>query len=250
MTPDPDLPTTVGRHHFRWAERKNTGWCADCHRSKDDPVHYTQAEVARAELDQGPAVCLCGHPEHPDHDTDTQYRICVTCQREDRHPAGCWGWFAEGSRAIEVDEHGNEVGPPDLRQAIRAATDALRQADPAIGLAEPWAKVARIAIEAAFPHATSKRAMQDVEEALAIATRRLDQADRNTHQAQAQVRWYEQAVRTLLPAEAEHLRHMTDGHWHDGCWYCLRRRDQGGTGIAALDLRVAPGKDTGADDGD
>ena len=50
MTPVPDPPDAtfaVGRHHFRWHERKDAGWCVDCHRSKDDPVHYTQVELDR-----------------------------------------------------------------------------------------------------------------------------------------------------------------------------------------------------------
>jgi hypothetical protein len=34
-------------------------------------------------------------------------------------------------------------------------------------------------------------------------------------------------------AKAEHLWHMTDGHWHDDCRYCLQRRVTGGTGIPA-----------------
>lgn len=29
----------------------------------------------------------------------------------------------------------------------------------------------------------------------------------------------------------EHLRHMTDGYWHDDCRWCLRRRRHGGTGL-------------------
>jgi hypothetical protein len=39
----------------------------------------------------------------------------------------------------------------DLHQAIQAATTALCDQHPAIGLADPWAQVARIAIEAAMP---------------------------------------------------------------------------------------------------
>ncbi len=41
----------------------------------------------------------------------------------------------------------------DLHQAIHAATAALRDQHPAIGLSNPWAKVARIAVEAAWPYA-------------------------------------------------------------------------------------------------
>lgn len=30
----------------------------------------------------------------------------------------------------------------------------------------------------------------------------------------------------------QHLRnHITDGHWHDECAYCLRRRREGGNGV-------------------
>ena len=29
----------------------------------------------------------------------------------------------------------------------------------------------------------------------------------------------------------EHLRHMTDGWWHDDCRWCLNRRVHGGNGI-------------------
>jgi hypothetical protein len=28
-----------------------------------------------------------------------------------------------------------------------------------------------------------------------------------------------------------HLRHMTDGAWHDSCTFCRRRRVHGGTGL-------------------
>lgn len=28
-----------------------------------------------------------------------------------------------------------------------------------------------------------------------------------------------------------HLRHMTDGRWHDDCQYCRKRRLHGGTGV-------------------
>jgi hypothetical protein len=45
----------------------------------------------------------------------------------------------------------------DLHQAIQAATTALCDQHPAIGLADPWARVARIAVETAAPvllHAT------------------------------------------------------------------------------------------------
>ncbi len=35
------------------------------------------------------------------------------------------------------------------------------------------------------------------------------------------------------PEHAAHLAHMTDGHWHDSCWYCLERRAHGGTGLEA-----------------
>jgi FtsZ-binding cell division protein ZapB len=39
----------------------------------------------------------------------------------------------------------------DLHQAIQAATTALCDQDPAIGLSDPWAQVARIAVETAAP---------------------------------------------------------------------------------------------------
>lgn len=31
--------------------------------------------------------------------------------------------------------------------------------------------------------------------------------------------------------EREHRGHLTDGLWHDDCWWCLRRRRLGGTGM-------------------
>ena len=35
-----------------------------------------------------------------------------------------------------------------------------------------------------------------------------------------------------IPELDEHLRsHLTDGAWHDGCYWCLRRRLYGGTGV-------------------
>lgn len=34
----------------------------------------------------------------------------------------------------------------------------------------------------------------------------------------------------------EHLwSHLTDGFWHDGCDFCLRRRVHSGTGVEASD---------------
>ena len=33
------------------------------------------------------------------------------------------------------------------------------------------------------------------------------------------------------PVHREHLVHMTDGRWHDDCRFCLRRRENGGTGL-------------------
>ncbi len=45
------------------------------------------------------------------------------------------------------------AGLPDLHQAIHAATVALRNHHPAISLSDPWAQPARIAVEAAWPHA-------------------------------------------------------------------------------------------------
>ena len=33
------------------------------------------------------------------------------------------------------------------------------------------------------------------------------------------------------PTPEEHVRHMTDGHWHDDCRFCLQRREKGGTGL-------------------
>jgi hypothetical protein len=50
-----------------------------------------------------------------------------------------------------IAEQRAPVGPPDLHQAIQAATTALCDQHPAIGLADPWAQVARIAVETAAP---------------------------------------------------------------------------------------------------
>jgi len=36
----------------------------------------------------------------------------------------------------------------------------------------------------------------------------------------------------------EHLRHMTDGRWHDECRYCLKRRREGGTGVGPDDRYI------------
>jgi hypothetical protein len=33
----------------------------------------------------------------------------------------------------------------------------------------------------------------------------------------------------------EHDQHLTDGHWHDNCRWCRRRRVHGGTGTEATD---------------
>jgi len=110
------------------------------------------AEPADPTVEQ--TTCLCGHPEHPDHDTEEPARICRTCQREDRHPAGCWGLFPQGSVAVEVDEHGQPVD--DLHQAIQAASDALRKRiSESIEDGTWWrvdfvGKVARVAVEAAW----------------------------------------------------------------------------------------------------
>ena len=37
------------------------------------------------------------------------------------------------------------------------------------------------------------------------------------------------------PEVAEHLRHMTDGYWRNHCRFCLRGREQGGTGVLPED---------------
>jgi hypothetical protein len=37
------------------------------------------------------------------------------------------------------------------------------------------------------------------------------------------------------PEVAAHLWHMTDGHWHDHCRFCLRRREKGGNGVLPED---------------
>jgi hypothetical protein len=36
---------------------------------------------------------------------------------------------------------------------------------------------------------------------------------------------------SLTDEQCEHLRHMTDGRWHDNCKWCLRRRVHGGSGL-------------------
>lgn len=36
---------------------------------------------------------------------------------------------------------------------------------------------------------------------------------------------------TQIQITAHLQRHLTDGYWHDGCRYCLRRRVHGGTGL-------------------
>jgi hypothetical protein len=44
------------------------------------------------------------------------------------------------------------------------------------------------------------------------------------------------------PPVKEHLSHMTDGRWHDDCWYCLRRREKGGTGVPDDELAAYAGQ--------
>jgi hypothetical protein len=39
----------------------------------------------------------------------------------------------------------------------------------------------------------------------------------------------------LTDKQREHLRHTTDGHWHDNCPMCLYRREHSGTGIPEYD---------------
>jgi hypothetical protein len=75
--------------------------------------------------------------------------------------------------ATATDPTGAVAGPPDdLHQAIQAATTALCDQHPAIGLSDPWAQVARIAVEAAMPvllHATRDR-HADLHQAIQAAT--------------------------------------------------------------------------------
>jgi hypothetical protein len=56
---------------------------------------------------------------------------------------------SKGATGPPSDPTGAVAGPPDLHQAIQAATTALCDQHPAIGLSDPWAQVARIAVEAA-----------------------------------------------------------------------------------------------------
>jgi len=137
-----DACATCGHERDVHQGANATEWC------RRPGCTCTKFERANPTVEQ--ITCLCGHPEHPDHDTEEPARICRACQREDRHPAGCWGLFPQGSVAVEVDEHGQPVGD-DLHQAIQAATTALCDQHPAIGLSDPWAQVARIAVEAAMP---------------------------------------------------------------------------------------------------
>ena len=137
MTPDPD-PTTAepGRHHFRWHERKNVGWCADCHRTPDDPVHSTQVEVDRGiDADdpraavEVPAVCRCGHPA----DTHPNGGICTACE-DRRHAAGmCMGWWPPGSKTAQVelieqqeegDAHDDALDLPGQQRRSRTRSSA------------------------------------------------------------------------------------------------------------------------------
>ena len=287
MTPDPDPPAAVvGRHHFRWAERKDADWCADCHRTKDDPVHSTQVEVDRG------------------IDTDEL----------DRHAIG-------GLTQAEADRFTQAIapGPPDLRQAIQAATEVVR------GNVHLWnfqrrdldecaANIARIAVEAAWmvlggltavershlltveveryrqhildidAHATpfgpdlvdepgfngsylisagalhralglidqtapSCNAEAELEAARSRVhclevevrdlERRLAQADRNTADAQAQVTMLRQVI-----DDTAWIGTPTGGAY---CHWCGGDRPTH-FNDCPLDLRVAPGKDTGADD--
>jgi hypothetical protein len=49
------------------------------------------------------------------------------------------------------------------------------------------------------------------------------------------------------PIILEHLRHMTDGRWHDDCRYCRRRRVEGGTGVPAAEYADRDTKGPGRD---
>ena len=92
-----------------------------------------------------PDLCQCGHDEtaHPGPTGRPRHGICTTCgySRQGAPTGFCWGWAPPTTPA----------GPPDLQQAIHAGTVALRDQHPAIGLSDPWAKVAHIAVEAAAP---------------------------------------------------------------------------------------------------
>ena len=38
-------------------------------------------------------------------------------------------------------------------------------------------------------------------------------------------------VAEAVAEDKKHLKHMTNGRWHDDCLACLRRRVKGGTGL-------------------
>jgi hypothetical protein len=92
---------------------------------------------------------------------------------------------SKGATGPPSDPTGAVAGPPDLHQAIQAATTALCDQHPAIGLSDPWAQVARIAVEAAWPHAegviANARDKVDRKREANAAMQR--QADDDLHQA-------------------------------------------------------------------
>lgn len=151
----------ASRHHFRGRPDR---WCEDCHRPDRDPIHYTQVELDRGidtdDLERGdadddpgvaeqrgsgahvtgpavatptttagPARCVCGHGLAAHTGTGVAGHACTHCLP----PRHCAGWLP--------------AGPPDLDQAIQAATNAL--AGQLFGTPEQLARYARIAVEAA-----------------------------------------------------------------------------------------------------
>ncbi len=89
---------------------------------------------------------------------------CLTCGHEHRHHSGLANMIdcdIPGCTCTKFDPADPKIEQAsDLQRAIHVATVALRDHDPAIGLSDPWAQPARIAVEAAYPlllHATRDR---------------------------------------------------------------------------------------------
>jgi hypothetical protein len=129
----------------------------------DDHCPMCDGVVERADPKVEQATCLCGHPQHPDHDTRLPALICATCQRENRHPPRCWGWHPKVEQATTTT-------PDKVEQAIQAANAAIVEGVKQMHLTNAGMDIGRIAVEAAAPIllerlAEVERAARELEEA-------------------------------------------------------------------------------------
>ncbi len=117
----------------------------------------TKFEPADPKTEQTQGGDAHAQPLDSEHGSATGAHVTGPAGATETPPAGGPDHWKQSEAELPLT---TPAGPPDLHQAIHAATVALRDDHPAIGLSDPWTQPARIAIEAAYPlllHATRDR---------------------------------------------------------------------------------------------